>query len=481
MSGTFSVGERKVRPGNYYRREANGGVENAGATNGVLAALFHSNWGPLNQEVDLDVSAQNNLSDYYGDGTDILREGFIGGATTIRAVRVGNDDGEVSKLILKGTKEVTNTYTTATSTSTVEIDAVELSAAYVGDRAFTVSIRNNLVTDQRECVIYDGAIVFDKISFDAGGNEATSLVNAFKNNRNFNARLIEDGTLKSITQAAMTGGKNPTVVVASYDKGSNVLERFKWNCIIADTDDAAVISVLDSFTDLSYETGHLGFYCVGGKSSQNIDDRMQFAASLNDEKGVYVLNGWRDADGNEFEGYLAAARVGGMVAAFAANTSITHDVITDAIELIEPLTNGEIIKAEQKGCLVLSLNDSDQIQIDNAVNTLVTPTAEMDEGWKKIRRTKTRFELMDRVNSTVDKLIGKVNNDQDGRQTIIMQAQGIINEMIAEKKLLYGSYVFEDPAYTPEGDSAWFKLAILDIDSAEHIYLTYQFRFGQSF
>ena len=170
-----------------------------------------------------------------------------------------------------------------------------------------------------------------------------------------------------------------------------------------------------------------------------------------------------------------------MVSSFEANTSITHDVISGATELIEPLTNGEIIKAEQKGCLVLSLNDSDQVQIDSAINTLVTPDANMDEGWKKIRRTKTRFELMDRVNSTVDKLIGKINNDQDGRQTIIAAAQSVINEMVREKKLMFGSYVYEDDGHPAEGDSAWFILDILDIDSAEHIYLTYRFRFGQSF
>ena len=106
MAGTFIIGEKKVRPGQYYRRFTDGGVETSGANNGVLAALFKSNWGPLNKEFDLDVSMRNNLSDYYGNGTEILKEGFIGGATTIRAVRIGSDDGEVSKLIIKGTKEV---------------------------------------------------------------------------------------------------------------------------------------------------------------------------------------------------------------------------------------------------------------------------------------------------------------------------------------------------------------------------------------
>lgn len=487
MAGTFTIGERKTRPGVYFRRTNGGNVQTAGATNGVLACIFQTNWGELNKEVDLDVTMRNDLSDYFGDYTEILREGFIGGATTIRAVRVGGDDGEVSKIILKGTKTVEvdddldDSTDTSTTSATVEIDAVEISAAYVGDRKFSASVKTNLITDQRELLIYSGEVIFSRITFESGENEAENLVSAMSSNENFNARLLENGKLNDIVQAELTGGKNPTVTVSSYDKGTNVLERFKWNCIVADSDSPAVAEVLSSFVSQSYETGHLGFFCVGGKSSQDLDTRIQIAAAYNDEKGVYVLNGWKGIDGTIFEGWLAAARIGGMIAAFPCETSLTHNVIDNALELIEPLTNGEIIKAEQKGCLVLSLNDYDQVWIDSAINTLVTTDATMDAGWKKIRRTKTRFELMDRVNTTHDELIGNINNDADGRATVIAAANAIINEMIAEKKLLLGSYCYEDTAHPAEGDSAWFTLAILDIDSLEHIYLTYEFRFGQSF
>lgn len=479
MPGTFTIGERKVRPGVYYRRTNGGNVPLAGANNGVLACIFQTNWGELNKEVDLDITMQNDLSDYFGDYTEILREGFIGGATTIRAVRVGNDDGEVSKIILKGTSTTISTDTT-TSTTT-EFDAVEISAAYVGDRKFLASVRTNLITDQRELIIYHDDVIFSRTTFSAGDDEASALVEAMKSNKNFNARLIESGKLNDITQAELTGGKNPTVTVSSYDKGTNVLERFKWNCIVADSDSPAIAEVLSSFVAQSYETGHLGFFCVAGKSSQDFDDRIQTAAAYNDEKGVYVLNGWIGIDGTVFEGWLAAARIGGMIAAFPCETSLTHNVINNALELIEPLTNGEIIKAEQKGCLVLSLNDSDQVWIDSAITSLVTPDATMDAGWKKIRRTKTRFELMDRVNTTHDQLVGNINNDADGRATVIAAANAIINEMVAEKKLLLGSYCYEDTSHPAEGDSAWFILAIIDVDSLEKIYLTYEFRFGQTF
>lgn len=473
MAGIFTIGEKKVRPGVYFRRENTGGVDVVGATNGIVAAIFQSDWGPINEEFDLDTTLRNNIADYYGNDPHvrIIKEAFSGGATTIRCVRAGNDDGVAGSITLQ---------------NEAKAPAVVITAAYPGTRAFAVSVRTNLITDQRECVIYDGTTIFEKFDFDAGENEPANLIAAMKDSKNFIAKeapattkAVVAGPLATITQQPLTGGKNPTVNVGSYDAATNVLERFKWNCLIVDTDEADVHTLIQSFVEQSYELGHFGFACLAGGSSQDLDDRMSVAASYNDEKCAYVLNGWIANDGTRYDGYLAAARIGGMIAAFESNSSLTHTVITGAVQLTEPLTNGEIIKAEQKGCIVLTLNDSDQVWIDSAIDTLVTPDATMDEGWKKLRRTKTRFELMDRVNSTTDKLVGKVNNDNDGRSTVMAAAQKVINTMIAEKKLLLGSTVYLDDTNPPEGDSAWYKLAIDDIDSQEKIYLTYQFRFTQ--
>ena len=469
MSGMFSIGEKKVRPGVYYRRENSGGVETVGATNGVAAVLFQADWGALNEEFDMDVTMQNSVADYYGtaDTVAAIKEAFKGGATTVRAVRIGGDDGKPSSIELKNTGESAAT-------------AVTITAAHPGTRAFTVSVRTNLITDNRQVIIHDGTEIFEQFSFAPGENEPENLVAAMVQSKNFVAKAVSNvkGPLAAVTQQPMTGGQNPTVNTASYEKGTDILERYKWNCIAADTDDSAVQLLLQNFVVQSYQTGHLGFASLAGKSTQSLTERMTQAASFNDEKIVYTLNGWVGSDGTKYEGWRAAARICGMIAAVDANTSLTHNVIAGAVSLTEPLTNGEIIKAETKGCLVLTLNDSDQVWIDSAINTLVTPDATMDEGWKKIRRTKTRFELMDRVDSTCEKLVGNVNNDTDGRQTIMAAAQKVINAMIEEKKLMRGSTVYEDPANPAEGDSAWFKLAIDDIDSAEKIYLTYQFRFA---
>lgn len=505
MAGTFLIGEKKDRPGVYFRRENYGGPDVVGATNGVGAAIFQADWGPLNKVYDMDLTMKNDIPDYFGSDphVKILREMFDGGAITIRAIRCGDDDGEPSAITLKviphtveaGAGEATvsgdgadldnGEESAGSGAGEVEaepVNAVTITSAYPGARQFAVSIRTNLITDLRECIIYDGTVIFEKVSFESGENEAANLITALNRSKNFIAKAVggtaPSGTLVTVTQAPMTGGKNPTVTAASYDRATNQLERVKWNCLIVDTDDAGIHALMQSFVDLSYEMGHFGFACIAGKSTQDLDERMALAASYNDEKVAYLLNGWTSNSGTVYDGYLGAARIGGLIAGFETNSSITHEVIKSALTLIEPLTNGEIIKALRKGCLVLSLNNDDQVQVEAGINTLVTPDADMDDGWKKLRRTKCRFELMDRVNSTCDKLVGKVNNDVDGRQTVMAAAQKVLNTMAGEKKILASSYVFEDPANPAEGDSAWFKLAIDDIDSLEHIYLTYMFRFS---
>jgi len=464
MAGTFLLGERKIRAGTYFRREASG-ITAAGAINGILACLFQSNWGELNKVVDVTIDQLNNLEELYGTGATILREGFLGGAHTIRAYRVGGTGGAASKVILK-------------TADTTPKDGVEVAARFPGARTFSATVRDNLVSGRRQLYIYNGTEIFTSVEFDKGGDEAAALVEALATNRYFVGTKKNAGTLADVAQANLTGGANPSVTNDSYAAGTDALERYRWNCIVADSDSIDVKNILYNFVTLSYETGHLGMACIAGKSSESLDNRIALAASYNDEKMIYLLNGWIGNDGTTYDGWLAAARLGGMIAGCDTNTSLTGLVIDNALNLIEPLTSGEVERAIQKGCLVLSLNEEDQPRIDTAVTTLVTPNANMDEGWKKIKRTKLRFEVMTRVNRTCDKLIGRLNNDSNGRSTLLAAAQGVLNEMIGEGKLFAGSNIVEDERYKPEGDHAYFLLTIGDVDALEKIYLTYRFSYA---
>lgn len=560
MAQVWQLGTQAVRPGTYFR-VSSGDVTTVGAVNGIAAVLFQSNWGELNKVVEVDQSQLNNLTEMFGNGSGVnaIREALLGGATTVKAVRVGEKaDGitgrawiyspkadvaitatvpvptsqEVEmvthgrfneyhagytigvksngKWLTVGTDytieetrpENSTTYTsfkvklTATgmtklnSENTIWVRKIFTANAYqavriysrcAGARDFTYSVKTNLVTGKREFTVYDGTTVFDNVEFEAGGDEAQALVDVLATNKNFLGKKVASGVLADVTGKAITGGSNPKITVASYSKATELLERQYWNVILADRASLEVRAVLSAFIKQSYNMGHLGMYVTGGLTSETLDDRMAYSASLNDWRIVYLLSGWKDNTGTTYSDWRAAARIGGMIAACETNASLTHIVISDALELLEPLTNGEMVQAEQKGCLVLSLNDEGQIWIDNAINSLITLGNDQDEGWKKIRRTKCRHELMTRINRTCDRLIGRLNNDTNGRATLITAMQSIINEMCAEGKLFFGSYVTEDTRYKPAGDKAYFVLFVGDIDSIEKIYLDFNFSYANPF
>ena len=467
--GTFSVGETKIRPGVYHRFENAGGVSLAGANNGIVAGLIRANWGPLNEVVSFDLTTK--VRDIFGSGQtqDLIPAMMQEGASTGYFVRIGSG-GTCGNVTLKDNSEA-------------GVNVIKLSARYPGSRAFSVTIKDSLTdTAKRQCVVYDGTAIYESREFDKGTAEADALVAAFALSKNFVAEKLAagSGVLAAVTQSAFTAGTNPTTDNEAYANGMAALEPYSFNVFCVDTEDRAVHALVQAFVDRLYESGSYPMAVISEKNMTGnlVDARMNTAKSYNDSKVIYALNGAKDTDGNVLEGYINAARLGGIIAAVPANQSVTHYVVSGYASLSEPLTNTQIIAALKAGCMVLSLNSAGQVWIEQGINTLITPSGEEDEGWKKIRRVKTRFELMQRIDDTIASLVGRINNDTDGRAAIVAAGNAVIQRMISEKKLLSNTRMYEDTNNPPQGSSAWFIIAVDDIDSVEIIYLNYRFRFA---
>lgn len=467
MSGIFTVGETKERPGVYHRIENAGGVEIAGARTGIGCAVISGNWGPLNTPVSIDPSVDVATVIGTGTGAEVIQELFAGGTKELVIVRVGSGGSQGSTKL----KDTTNSSA---------VDVVTLTALYPGNRALSVSIRKSLDDEKvKEATIYEGTKKLETVTFAAGAAEVDGIVAAFAASKYVKAAKAAagNGTLADVQQQKFDVGTDPTVDTEAYSAGFVTAEPEKKDMIVVDTDDPAVHNLLAAYIERIYQDGEYPMACVAEKSTTGLDDRMKHAAALNDEKVTYVLNSWVDSAGTVYEGYRAAARIAGMICSGSAAESLTHTVIKGAVGLNEGLTNAQIKAALKSGCLVITTSKTRQIQIEKAINTLVTLGADQDAGWKKIRRVKERFELMDRVDTTLEPMVGKVDNDTDGRAAIVAAAQRVIDAMIGEKKLLAGT-VIEDEANPPRGDMAWFILAVDDLDSIETIYLTYRFRFA---
>ena len=467
MAGTFISGKTKIRPGTYYNIQKYKSNAPEGSINGVTAAVFRSDFGPVGKVLELH--PEDGYEAVFGTAltADVIKEVFAGGANTVLACRLGTG-GSQAGVTLKGTVG-----------DGAEADAVKITAKYPGEKSFTVTVRDQLTDDTlRECIIHTGTSVFERVEFAAGEKEAQALAEAFSSSVNFTAEVLkscEEAVMSAVSQEQFVSGSNPEVTNESYSDAFAVLEQYEFNSICVDTENTAVHLLLQSFMDRIFNAGSLAQAVVAEKHTVSLEKREAHAAAFNDEKMNYVLNAYVSEQGTEIDGYQTAARIAGMIGAVNSGTTLTHTVIDGFSELLERLTNTQITEAEKNGCIVLSLNSERQVWIDNAINTLTVPADNQDDGWKKIRRVKTRFELIRRVNDATDKL--KVDNDSNGRATVMSRISGVGGKMITEGKL-NECKVTESSIYKADGDSAWFDIGVIDKDSMEHIYLTYLFRFN---
>lgn len=468
MSGVFNAGERKVRPGNYYRYENNRTGGAASVINGICAAVFASDWGPLGQAIP--ISAVSEIEGYYGkDGNvGILEHCFLGGAAKVKAVRLGTG-GTKATITLK-------------DTAGTPVSVAKLTGIYPGSRPLSVTIRDSLaVSTLREAIIYSGTSELTRVTFAKGTGEVAAIVAAINANRDsvVVAEKLADGngTLANVAQSAFTPGTDPAITNTDYSNAFTVLESDTWNTLCVDTNDAAVHALVRSFIHRAVDSGLMVMAAVAEAVAVPYATRKTNAAGFNSECIVYVLNGWRDSFDNLMDGWKAAAVIAGMIAAYPSNDSLTHKPIPGAASVAGALTNSEVESCLKGGALVCTASSSGTVWIEQGINTLVTPSANQDEGWKKIRRVKARFELIARIIATTEPYIGRLNNDENGRATFIAMANGVGNSMISEGKLLSCTVTLDD-ANPPAGDSAWFVIAAVDLDSIEFTYNLFKFQFS---
>lgn len=297
MAAHYSAGETKVRPGIYFRETNGSGTELISARNGVAAAAFKANWGPLGEVIT--ISSPSEIEEYYGDDSaegsnvSILEKIFLGGASQIKAVRVGGG----------GTKATITLKDTAESAASV----VTLTAKYAGTRPLSVTIKDSLsVETQRECIVLSGTKELMKVSFAKGSGEVDALVSAINGNETavVTAQKVSagNGTLAALTQAAFTtAGVSPAVTNTDYSDAFALLEATQFNTICVDSDDSAVHALLHAFIVRAHDSGIMAMAVTGDPVSENYSDRKENAAAFNSMLHIHCVNGF-EADGEVYDG-----------------------------------------------------------------------------------------------------------------------------------------------------------------------------------
>lgn len=468
MAIFFTEGEVKNRPG-VYQRHTNVGHTRSTANDGICAIPVQAMWGPLgkvlknNNKTDLRA---NYGSGVYGSGFTVPAAAamFEGGASTVFTYRLGTGGKQASK----------------------ELDGLTVTAKYPGTMPISVAVQQKLGdATRKQFIVYVGTTQTEVWEFAADTKaEGANLIAATADSK----YVIVSGeaavvAVLPVASGALTGGENPTVTNEDYSKAFAALESSYYNCIaldVNDDEDMTLSLLMQEYLNNAYQYGKLGMAVVGEKTTVPFEKRLEHATRFNDAKVVYLGGGYMAGNENK-DGVLAICLLAGVIAKTPCNQGITHAVIDEATDLCETLTFAQHVAAIAAGALMLSKSSDGAIWYDSGITTLTNPEpGTQDKGWQKIKRTKTRFELIDRLDRALNPKVGRVSADSDGIADIIQTGQRVLDAMITERKLMNGARFAEDTENPHNGDSAFFIIQSDDIDSLEMIYLQYQFRYSQN-
>lgn len=473
MSTFYNVGEIKTRPGTFKRYENIGLGIMVGAQDGICAIPVRASWGPLGKVVKH--GRAGDLTKTYGTGTygvgytvQAAEAMFEGGASTVYTYRIGTGGTKASKEIATG---------------------MTVTAKYPGTMPISVAVQTSIGdSTKKQFLVYTGSTLVESFVFDADGeNEGENLMAAAANSKYVDlAATTAPATVSVLAVASglLAGGADPTVTNSDYSAAFAAFEPYYYNTIALDVDDDEDMSLsllLQAYMDSAYKMGKSAIAVVGEKTTVEFNTRMAHAKAFNDYKVVYLGGGYM-AGSNNKDGVMAICHTAGVIASTPSNRGITHAVIKGATDLCESLTYYQYEEAINNGALMVSMSPDGSIWFDSGINTRTAAADETDDdGWKKIRRVKVRFELFDRLNRQLAPKVGRVSADTDGIADVIQTGQRVLDAMAnVEGKLHPGATFIEDPANPYSGDSAWFLIQADDIDSLEKIYLQYQFRYSQN-
>lgn len=474
MAVFYKEGETKKRPG-IYQRHVNTDVNPpVTARDGYCAIPVKASWGPLGKV--LTNTSKLDLKNNYGDGSyseaytvPAASEMFDGGASRVYTYRLGT-----------GGKAASNEFTTGLTAT----------ALYPGTASVSVATQTKLADSaKKQFLVYFNGSLVETFDFDADStNEGQNLIDAV-DSKYVTVSVTPEGSAPTtvpavaVASGALSGGSDPTVQNNDYSSAFAAFESYYYNTIALDVDDDTTMTkslLLQSYMSNAYQLGKLCVGVVGEKTTVDFEDRLEHARAFNDNKMVY-LGGGCIASADNKDGVFAICRTAGYIASTPSSQSIVHKVFDGGTELCETLTNAQYEAAIDGGMLLLSMSSEGDVWYDSGINTLVSlDPATQDAGWKKIKRTKVRFELIDRLDRALAPKVGRVSNSTDGVADIVQTGQRIVDAMVTEGKFYQGASFIEDPDLPAEADSAWFIVDAVDIDTLEKIYIQYRFHYSQN-
>ena len=444
MSGGTWTSQKAGLPGVYINVKSQGNITANVGEKGVVAICEPLSWGPVN--TIQEIYPGEDVKPYIG--YDMTSEK----ALFLREMMRGSDTTPGPRKILlyrpQGTGGVKATAT---------IGALTVTALYEGKRGNDITI---LVEEQVDNEgVYDISTVIDGTVID---RQSVAKLDELKPN----AWVAFDGNGTEVTKSAgttLTTGKDPTVAPADYAAFLTAIEPYQFDILVYDGTDSVTIQAFAAFVKrMSNSVGHKCQMVAAGDS----------AAGSNSEFVIAVNNGVKLDDGTLLTAQQATWWLGGAEAGALYNDSLTYAQYPNAVEANPKRTEVEAAAAVESG-QVCFIDTFGKVKICTDINTLTTFTVDKGQEFSKNRVIRIINQFCnDTYEYFSNYFIGKMNNDENGRNLLKSWIIGYLNEMQANGGIQ--NFATEDVQVHPGNniDSVIIDVAIQPVDSIEKIYMT---------
>lgn len=431
-------------PGVYINVKSQGAVTSNIGSRGIVAIAEPLSWGPTG--VVQTITPGEDLTPYIGYNIASPQALFL------REMMKGSDvTAGPSKILLYRPTGTSGAAATAT------IGSLTVTALYPGVRGndITVIIQEQVDNDGT----YDVSTVIDGTIADR--QSITDLSQLLPNDW---VKFTGSGT--TITEdagKALSGGTDPTVSATDYANFLTAIEPYQFDIIIYDGTDSSTIQAFAQFAERV--SNNVGQKCQAVMAGDT-------AAGSNSEFVISVNNGVVLSDGTELTAGQATWWVGGAEAGALYNQSLTYAQYPNAAEAKPKLTDAQAEEALKKGQLCF-IDNFGAVKVCQDINSLTTFTADKGQEFSKNRVMRVLMQFCNDVYEHFSNyFIGKVDNNEVGRNLLKGWIVGYLNEMMANNGIR--DFKADEVEVEPgnDVDSVIVKVRIKPIDSIEKIYMS---------
>ncbi|MFS0841166.1 phage tail sheath subtilisin-like domain-containing protein [Paenibacillus sp. 1P03SA] len=288
--------------------------------------------------------------------------------------------------------------------------------------------------------------------------------------------LFGADNVKSLTRALQAGAKDCLVYTLPkidatnteeivYAAARDAFEARPFNVFVYD----GIVSEAEQLAGLSWtkrnreEGKHyvIVFGCTSAADDLTPSIGDARSVKLTDKYALNLINGvilgGVSINSAEFAPYIA-----GLVAGTAINKSTTYAAIPvdDVTYRMRP---SEIKASLKKGSFIL-MHDGEKVKVERGITTDLS----------KIRKVRAEQSIATDITRTgSDSYVGKLDNSDDGQKALIGAIKAYLEKLATNNVLVAESIVVElDPDRESKGDQVFLRIAFVEIDSMEEIYLT---------